>query len=210
MSQQKKFSKSRKPKLPRKRKKAWIKAQGRASYYSTVNLAKVEGEWPCKFWVNSTVEIKPVMINGAVALIPTPAQYWQNMIEIPVEGIATDAAHSTKNKITEFQGIDLRTGKRIFYQNLGNKTVNIGEFLGVVEAAKYIIENDYSPRIIYTDSITAIAWFQNKKTASKKKCKELQKAEIFLKALAWDVDTIEVRHWNNKEWGETPADFGNK
>ena len=45
-------------------------------YYSTVNLAKVEGEWPCKFWVNSTVEIKPVMINGAVALIPTPAQYW--------------------------------------------------------------------------------------------------------------------------------------
>ena len=60
------------------------------------------------------------------------------MIEIPVEGIATDAAHSTKNKITEFQGIDLRTGKRIFYQNLGNKTVNIGEFLGVVEAAKYI------------------------------------------------------------------------
>ena len=210
MSQQKKFSKSRKPKLPRKRKKACIKAQGRASYYSTVNLAKVEGEWPCKFWVNSTVEIKPVMINGAVALIPTPAQYWQNMIEIPVAGIATDAAHSTKNKITEFQGIDLRTGKRIFYQNLGNKTVNIGEFLGVVEAAKYIIENDYSPRIIYTDSITAIAWFQNKKTASKKKCKELQKAEIFLKALAWDVDTIEVRHWNNKEWGETPADFGNK
>lgn len=210
MSQQKKFSKSRKPKLPRKRKKACIKAQGRASYYSTVNLAKVEGEWPCKFWVNSTVEMKPVMINGTVALIPTPAQYWQNMIEIPVEGIATDAAHSTKNKITEFQGIDLRTGKRIFYQNLGNKTVNIGEFLGVVEAAKYIIENDYSPRIIYTDSITAIAWFQNKKTASKKKCKELQKAEIFLKTLAWDVDTIEVRHWNNKEWGETPADFGNK
>ena len=132
------------------------------------------------------------------------------MIEIPVEGIATDAAHSTKNKITEFQGIDLRTGKRIFYQNLGNKTVNIGEFLGVVEAAKYIIENDYSPRIIYTDSITAIAWFQNKKTASKKKCKELQKAEIFLKTLAWDVDTIEVRHWNNKEWGETPADSSSK
>ena len=61
MSQQKKFSKSRKPKLPRKRKKACIKAQG---------------EWPCKFWVNSTVEMKPVMINGTVALIPTPAQYW--------------------------------------------------------------------------------------------------------------------------------------
>ena len=58
--------------------------------------------------------------------------------------------------------------------------------------------------------MTAISWFKNKKTASKKKCRDLQKAEIFLKAFSWDVDTIEVRHWNNREWGETPADFGNK
>lgn len=131
-------------------------------------------------------------------------------MEIPFEGIATDAAHSTKNRITEYQGIDLKTGKRLFYQNLGNKTVNIGEFLAVVEAAKYIIENDYSPRVIYTDSVTAITWFNNKRTASNKKCKDLQKAEIFLRALYWDVDTIKVIHWNNKAWGETPADFGNK
>lgn len=131
-------------------------------------------------------------------------------IPIPVAGIATDAAHSTKNKITEYQGIDLSTGKRLFYRNLGNKTVNIGEFLAVVEAAKFIIEHDYQPRVIYTDSMTAISWFNNKHTASKKKCKDLQKAEIFLKALAWDVETIEVKHWNNQLWGETPADFGNK
>lgn len=132
------------------------------------------------------------------------------MMRIPVEGIATDAAHSTKNGITEYQGVDLKTGKRLFYQNLGNKTVNIGEFLAVVEAAKYIIENDYQPRVIYTDSITAITWFNNKRTASKKKCKDLQKAEIFLKALCWDVDTIKVIHWDNRTWGEIIADFGNK
>lgn len=128
----------------------------------------------------------------------------------PTEGIATDAAHSTKRLVTEYQGIDLATGKRIFYRNLGEQTVNIGEFLGVVEAVKYIIENDFQPRVIYTDSITAISWFYNKRTASKKKNKELQKAEIFLKAFAADVDTIQVVHWNNKQWGETPADFGNK
>lgn len=128
----------------------------------------------------------------------------------PTEGIATDAAHSTKRLVTEYQGIDLATGERIFYRNLGEQTVNIGEFLGVVEAVKYIIENDFQPRVIYTDSITAISWFYNKRTASKKKNKELQKAEIFLKAFAADVDTIEVKHWNNKQWGETPADFGNK
>lgn len=128
----------------------------------------------------------------------------------PITGIATDAAHSTKRLVTEYQGIDLATGERIFYRNLGEQTVNIGEFLGVVEAVKYIIEHDFQPRIIYTDSITAISWFNNKRTASKKKNKELQKAEIFLKAFASDVDTIEVVHWNNKQWGETPADFGNK
>lgn len=128
----------------------------------------------------------------------------------PIVGIATDAAHSTKRLVTEYQGIDLATGERIFYRNLGEQTVNIGEFLGVVEAVKYIIEHDFQPRIIYTDSITAISWFYNKRTASKKKNKELQKAEIFLKAFSSDVDTIEVVHWNNKQWGETPADFGNK
>ncbi len=128
----------------------------------------------------------------------------------PTDGIATDAAHSTKRGVTEYQGIDLTTGERIFYRNLGNQTVNIGEFLAVVEAAKYIIENDYEPRVIYTDSMTALTWFKNKSTASNKKNRELQKAEIFLKALSADIDTIEVRHWDNKRWGETPADFGNK
>lgn len=128
----------------------------------------------------------------------------------PTIGITTDAAHSTKRLVTEYQGINIETGERIFYRNLGNQTVNIGEFLAVVEAAKYIIENDFQPRIIYTDSITALTWFNNKRTASKKRNKDLQKAEIFLKAFAVDVDTISVLHWDNKLWGETPADFGNK
>ena len=128
----------------------------------------------------------------------------------PTEGIAVDAAHSIKNGLTEYQGIDLGTGKQIFYRNLGNQTVNIGEFLGVVEAVKYIIENDFQPRIVYTDSMTAISWFNDKSTASVKRNNELRKAELFLKILAYDVNTIEVRHWDNREWGETPADFGNK
>ena len=125
-------------------------------------------------------------------------------------GIATDAAHSVKRGVTEYQGINLDTGERLFYRDLGNQTVNIGEFLAVVEAVKYIIENDFQPRIIYTDSMTAISWFNNKRTASNKKNKELQKAEIFLRVFAADVDTIEVIHWNNRAWGETPADFCRK
>lgn len=125
-------------------------------------------------------------------------------------GIAVDAAHSMKNKLTEIQGIDLETGERLFYKNLGNQTTNIGEFLAIVEACKYINEHDYKPRIIYSDSTTAITWFKEKYTASKKRNKHLQKAEIYLKVCAIYVDNIEVRHWNTQEWGENVADFGNK
>lgn len=128
----------------------------------------------------------------------------------PTAGIAVDAAHSQKNGVTEYRAVDLKTGKELFRVNLGNQTVNIGEFLGVVESAKYILETDFKPRVIYSDSVTAITWYKNKSTASGKRNKELQKAEIFLKALAVDLEDIEVYHWDNKGWGETPADFQRK
>lgn len=128
----------------------------------------------------------------------------------PTAGIVTDAAHSTKREVTEYQGIDLTTGERLFYEDLGFQTVNIGEFMGVIEAIKYIIETGYEPKIIYTDSQTALSWIKNKKTASNKRYPDLQKAEIFLKALSSDINQIQFIHWDNRGWGENPADFGNK
>lgn len=128
----------------------------------------------------------------------------------PQCGIATDGAHSTKNRLTRFQAVDIATGEVLFNESIGNQTINIGEFLGVVEAVKYIIDHNYTPRIIYTDSMTAISWFQAKRTASKKSHPALKRAEIFLKAFATEIESIEVRHWDNAGWGETPADFGEK
>lgn len=126
------------------------------------------------------------------------------------EGIAVDAAHSIKNKRTEFRGVDLKTGKVIFYQNLGNQTVNIGEFLAIVEAVKYIIEYDYKPKVIFSDSVTAISWFKAKKTASNKRNSKLMKAEIYLRAMAYWIEEIEIIKWDNAKWGEIPADFNRK
>lgn len=128
----------------------------------------------------------------------------------PKEGIATDASHSTKHGLTRFRGIDLKTGAEIFSENIGNQTVNVGEFLGVVAAVKYIIEHDYSPRVVYTDSMTAISWFRSKRTASRKKTAALLRAEVFLQVMSSLVDTIRVEHWDNDDWGETPADYGMK
>ena len=126
------------------------------------------------------------------------------------EGIAVDAAHSIKNRKTEYRGVDLRTGEILFYADLGNQTVNIGEFLAIVEAVKYIIQHDYDPPIIYSDSTTAISWYKNKRTSSNKRNPKLMKAEIYLRAFAYWIDDIEVMKWDNEKWGEIPADFGNK
>ncbi|MGL5690420.1 MAG: reverse transcriptase-like protein [Bacteroidales bacterium] len=128
----------------------------------------------------------------------------------PVCGICCDAAHSTKNGVTEYQCVDLITNERLYYRNLGNQTVNIGEFLAIIECIKHIIETDYKHKVIYSDSITALTWIKNKKTASKKKNSELKKAEVFLKVNAYLIDEIEFYHWDNANWGEIPADFGNK
>ena len=59
-------------------------------------------------------------------------------------------------------------------------------------------------RIIYTDSLTAIAWFRNKKTASKNPVADLFRAECFLKALSARIDTIQVIRWKRDEWGRNP------
>lgn len=131
-------------------------------------------------------------------------------MDYPTAGIAVDAAHSTKNKLTEFRGVDLATGRVLFHEVLGNQTINIGEFLAIVEAVKYIIEHDHTPKVIYSDSNTAISWFRAKRTASGKRNPQLMKAEIYLRALAYWIDEIEVVKWDNAALGEIPADFGRK
>jgi len=128
----------------------------------------------------------------------------------PQKGIATDGAHSTKEKMTRFRAVNLSSGEELFSEAIGNQTVNIGEFLGIVAAVQYIVENNFTPAIIYSDSLTAITWFHNKTTASSRHCPALHKAEVFLRAMSARIDGIEVVHWDNHKWGETPADFGNK
>lgn len=131
-------------------------------------------------------------------------------MKTPIQGIATDAAHSAKERLTRFRAVDLSTGEELFSETIGNQTANIGEFLGIITATQYILDNHFQPPIIYSDSTTAISWFRNKMTASSRRYPPLFRAEIFLKALAFQIETIEVRYWDNQKWGEIPADYGNK
>ena len=72
-----------KPKLPRKRKKAAIKAQGRKWYRNTITLwlvcrdNELLSEKKCKFWVNdSVIQVSSITPNGCLVATLVPTKYW--------------------------------------------------------------------------------------------------------------------------------------
>lgn len=85
MEQHLKEAVNKKPKLPRKRKKKAIKAQGRKWYHGNIKLYKLllneldnkQSEPICKFWVNSQLKNEPrVMKSGGIYIAPVPTKYW--------------------------------------------------------------------------------------------------------------------------------------
>lgn len=71
-----------KAKLPRKRKKAAIKAQGRKWYHDTIKLFYATygtkfGEAKCKFWVNSSIRpVAKMLPNGQPFLVQEASRFW--------------------------------------------------------------------------------------------------------------------------------------
>ncbi|WP_282053819.1 ribonuclease H family protein [Maribacter luteus] len=129
--------------------------------------------------------------------------------------ISVDAASSGNPGIMEYQGVDTKTGKRLFKQGpFKQGTNNIGEFLAIVHGLAFLKQHK-SDRIIYTDSRTAMSWVR-KKTCNTKLAETSENKELFdlvLRALDWlkknPYDTPIVK-WETKAWGEIPADFGRK
>ena len=129
--------------------------------------------------------------------------------------IAVDAASSGNPGIMEYQGVDTKTGKKLFKQGpFKQGTNNIGEFLAIVHGLAFLKQHK-SDRIIYTDSRTAMSWVR-KKTCNTKLAETPENKELFdlvRRALDWlkknPYDTPIVK-WETKAWGEIPADFGRK
>ena len=137
------------------------------------------------------------------------------MIDL-TNGIAVDAAHSMKNKVTEFQGIDLKTGERVFYKDLGFETINIGEFLAIVHALALLDKQGVTGKTIYSDSHNAILWVKKRqcKTKLERTPQTAPLYAVIARAEAWlrqhPVLQNAVVKWETKLWGEVPADFGRK
>ena len=151
-------------------------------------------------------------ISMAIAAIFTPVAK-AGTLNVFAEYIGT-TAHSSPNA-------DQQAAYAAF---LENNDIDFGVFYGPSSSGNFGFSHaDYSKSsgssaggtggfhiFVYKKARWTLLKRYDMQTASNKKNKELKKAEIFLKALAYDVDTIEVKHWDNRKWGETPADFGNK
>lgn len=115
----------------------------------------------------------------------------------------------------EYRIVDLKTKKVIYNSPLFPQgTNNLGEFLAIVDAIKYLWEKK-STKMIYSDSMTAIARVKTKKIKTtleySKETKDLlekvQEASIWLKT--HNFTNKIVKRETEIRW-EIPADFGRK
>ena len=129
--------------------------------------------------------------------------------------IAVDAASSGNPGRMEYQGVDTKSGKRLFQKGpFEEGTNNIGEFLAIVHGMAYLKKRG-SDRIIYTDSRTAISWVRKKRCNTKLPPSEANRPlmDLVHRAEQWlkdHPDHNRVVKWETKAWGEIPADFGRK
>lgn len=135
--------------------------------------------------------------------------------DVKANAWAVDAACSGNPGPMEYQGIDLTTGAQIFHFGPLHGTNNIGEFLAIVHALALLEKQGIKDKIIYSDSYNAILWVTKKQCKTKLERNEQTKPlfDIIARAEQWlrtHRVEIPIVHWQTKQWGEIPADFGRK
>ena len=131
--------------------------------------------------------------------------------------ISTDVSCLGNPGQMEYRVVKTKDGEELFHSpiySLG--TNNIGEFLGVVEAMKYVANHNQMDTIIFTDSITALSWVKSKKPKTVLEISEKTEA-LFRElktAISWlesiDVSTFKIMKWETHIHGEIKSDFGRK
>lgn len=136
--------------------------------------------------------------------------------EINLDSIAVDAACSGNPGLVEYQGVDVRTGERLFHVGpFPDGTNNIGEYLALVHALAWLDKGGNKTMPVYSDSRTAQAWVRRRGHASKlaPTAKNAKLFELLARADRWlQTHTIHnpILKWDTDRWGEIPADFGRK
>lgn len=132
-----------------------------------------------------------------------------------MHSIAVDAASSGNPGRMEYQGVDTKSGKRLFRQGpFPEGTNNIGEFLAIVHGLAFLKERK-SDRILYSDSRTAISWVRKKhcNTKLEPNARNKELFDLIARAEKWlekNPYSTPIVKWETLAWGEIPADFGRK
>ncbi len=132
-----------------------------------------------------------------------------------LDSISVDAACNSTNGLMEYQGVETKTGAKLFKMGpFKGGSNNIGEFLAIVHALSWCAKHNIKLPI-YTDSRTAMVWVRNKKAKTRVEPTPenanlfnlIKRAEQWLKNNTWDNPLLK---WETEAWGEIPADFGRK
>lgn len=129
----------------------------------------------------------------------------------PTTGIAVDGSCMPNPGDGKIRGVDIATGKLLFEHSLGYSTNNITEFVAIVKAMDHIIKTGVDLPI-YSDSTTALSWIRDRECRTNTKTGESSESAIKWASTFLDKTehTFTVLKWFTREWGEIPADFGNK
>jgi ribonuclease HI len=134
------------------------------------------------------------------------------------KAICTDAACPSNPWPIEYRGVIVSTGKEVFnYGPLDWWSVNIAEFLAIVEWLKRLLQNQ-KYTILYSDSKTAIWWIKKgaiNTTITKNKNNTIL-FEIIHESIQWlklnsdrsNYITLSKRPTSQR--GQIPADFWRK
>lgn len=137
----------------------------------------------------------------------------------PTSGLVVDASVvkiNSKNSagLAEIRGVDISSGKIVFNKSISWRTTNnIAEYLAIYVGFLYV-DSLGKDMVIYSDSTNAISWIRNGKCKTGFHSTDPKQQQNIIKAESrttsdWK-NVKSVRFWNNKEWGENPADFGRK
>ena len=138
-----------------------------------------------------------------------------NNPEIDKNAWAVDASCLGNPGKMEYRGVDLKTGEVIFQMGpFDDATNNIGEYLALVHAMALMTRRGEYHNI-YSDSVTALSWWKNRKikTQLKPTPRNAKVFELLARASVW-VNThqfpAKIMKWQTERWGEIPADYGRK
>ena len=136
-----------------------------------------------------------------------------NHSDIITDSWCADAACNQETKVMSYRICETSSGKPVHqYGPFEDGTNNIGEFLAVCTALAFL-KQEKSSKAIYTDSKTALAWIRNKKANSKSIVPGSQVSKLITRAETWlQNNNYEnpILKWDTAQWGEIPADYGNK